>query len=100
MLLHMIGKVAFNTTSTYLSAPLPVRKGKNHAWRKSKLSAVWKNGSAPKVIIADRELALIAAIAQVLPESSNLLCIRHINKNIDANCKMLYTAQENLDEFL
>ena len=78
--LHIIGLTAFNTTFTVGFYFLDIKKMENYLWAMSKLSTVWENGSAPKVIVADPELALMEAIEQVFPSSSNFLCIWHINK--------------------
>nr|CCA23556.1 Pc21g00130 putative [Albugo laibachii Nc14] len=87
-LLHIIGITAFNTTLTVGFCFLAMEKVENY---------LWEIGSAPKVIVADPELALMEAIEQVFPSSSNFLCIWHINKNILANCEQYYANQENLD---
>ena len=76
---------AFNTTFTVGFCFLDGELVGEYAWAISKLTTRWKNGSAPNVIVTDRELALMAAIAQVFPSSANLLCIWHLNKNIVAN---------------
>lgn len=99
-LLYIIGMTPFNTTLTVGFCFLDGEKVEKNAWAMSKVSTVWKNGSAPQVIVTDREVALMAAIAHVFPSSSNLLCIWHINKKIVANCKKHYTAQKTFDEFL
>ena len=41
---------------------------------------------SPTVIVSDRELALMNAIAHIFPDAVNLLCSWHINKNIVAKC--------------
>ena len=74
-LVHIIGMTAFNTTFTVGFYFLDMEKMENYLWEMSKLSTVWENGSAPKVIVTDRELAIMKAIEQVFPSSSNLLCI-------------------------
>ncbi|KAH1207862.1 Protein FAR1-RELATED SEQUENCE 5 [Glycine max] len=41
------------------------------------------------VIVTDRDLALMNAVKTVFPESTNLLCRFHIDKNVKAKCKSL-----------
>ncbi|XP_052730513.1 uncharacterized protein LOC108324532 [Vigna angularis] len=48
----------------------------------------------PKVIVIDRDLALMNAIANVFPESYQMLCRFHILKNVKAKCKMLVHSTE------
>ncbi|XP_057424437.1 protein FAR1-RELATED SEQUENCE 5-like [Lotus japonicus] len=43
----------------------------------------------PQVIVTDRDLALLSAVKQCLPNCTNLLCRFHINKNVEAKCKVL-----------
>ena len=39
------------------------------------------------VIVTDRDLALMNVVKIVFPESTNLLCRFHIDKNVKANVK-------------
>jgi len=50
----------------------------------------------PKVIVCDRDLALMNAINIMFPKATNLLCRFHINKNVKAKCKMLVDCIESL----
>jgi len=43
----------------------------------------------PKVIVCDRDLALMNDINIMFPKATNSLCRFHINKNVKAKCKML-----------
>ncbi|KAL7252612.1 hypothetical protein ACSBR1_007225 [Camellia fascicularis] len=54
----------------------------------------------PSVSVSDRELALMNAIQVVFPTTTNLLCVWHIEKNILANCKSYFEAQEDWSTFL
>ena len=38
-------------------------------------------------VVVDRELALIAGIKAALPQATVLICLWHINKNVQANSK-------------
>nr|CCA22227.1 Pc21g00130 putative [Albugo laibachii Nc14] len=99
-LLHIIGMTAFNTTFIVGFCFLAMEKLENYLWAMSKLSTVWENGSAPKVIVKYRELAYMKATEQIFPSSSNFTCLWHINKNILANCKQYYANQEDFDAFM
>jgi len=50
--------------------------------------------SYPKVVVSDRDIALMNAINVVFPKASNLLCRFHIDKNVKAKCKMIVHPKE------
>ncbi|KAL5184722.1 Protein FAR1-RELATED SEQUENCE 6 [Glycine soja] len=52
-----------------------------------------------RVIVTDRELALMNAVKIVFPECTNLLCRFHIDKNVKAKCKSLI-GQKNAWEYV
>ncbi|CAG8768418.1 23976_t:CDS:2 [Cetraspora pellucida] len=54
----------------------------------------------PKVIVTDRELALMHALEHTFPDSKNLLCIWHIEKNILTKCKSHFCTEEEWVAFL
>jgi hypothetical protein len=69
-------------------------KGKtepNYSWALEKFKHI--NKISPKVIVTDRELALMNSLDKVFPGCQNLLCIWHINKNIVAKCKPIITPK-------
>ena len=41
------------------------------------------------VIVTNRDLALMNVVKTIFPESTNLLCRFHIDKNVKAKCKTL-----------
>jgi len=43
----------------------------------------------PKVIVSDRNIALMNAIAIVFPKACNILCQFHIDKNVKTKWKMI-----------
>nr|CCA21105.1 Pc21g00130 putative [Albugo laibachii Nc14] len=61
-LLQIIGMTAFSTTFTVCFCSLAMEKLENYLWAILTLPTVWENGSAPKLIVTDRELALMKAI--------------------------------------
>ena len=42
----------------------------------------------PKVVVTDRDTALINVVAKVLPKTNHVLCYFHIEKNVKARCIM------------
>ncbi len=55
--------------------------------------------SNPTAIITDRELSLMNALTEVFPDSKNLICIWHIEKNLLSNVKKHFDT-ENWNRFL
>ncbi|KAH1253759.1 Protein FAR1-RELATED SEQUENCE 5 [Glycine max] len=51
----------------------------------------------PRVIVTDRDQALMNAVKDVFPKCTNLLCSFHINKNVKAKCKSLITQKNAWD---
>ena len=98
--LHIIGMTAFNTMFKLGVCVLAMQRFENYMWAMSKLSKVWENGSVQNVIVTDRELALLNAIHQIFPLSTNILCIWHINKNIIVYYKKYDEGQETFDAFM
>ncbi|XP_027940169.1 uncharacterized protein LOC114194244 [Vigna unguiculata] len=54
----------------------------------------------PQVIVTDRDLALMNAVGIVFPECYHLLCRFHIQKNVQAKCKMLVNSVDAWDVVL
>jgi len=48
-----------------------------------------------KVVVSEKDLALINSINIIFPGTSNLLCQFHINKNVKAKCKMLVDSMQD-----
>jgi len=57
-----------------------------------KLKGLFVTDDHRKVIICDKDLALMNAISIVFPKVHNLLCRFHINKNVKAKCIMLVNS--------
>src|SRR5947209_2835320 len=56
--------------------------------------------SPSKVIVLDRELALIKALKAVFPESTIIVCVWHIKQKILAKCKEVHLNDEIKDDFM
>jgi len=52
---------------------------------------------SPQVIVSDKDLALMNAIGSVFPDCYHLLCRFHIQKNVQAKCKMLVNSVDAWD---
>ncbi|KAL5165065.1 putative protein FAR1-RELATED SEQUENCE 10 [Glycine soja] len=78
--------MAFSTGFAYLEA----KHVNNIVWALERFRGLFlRNDRLPVVIVTDRDLALMNAVKTVFPESTNLLCKFHIDKNVKAKCKSL-----------
>jgi MULE transposase domain len=59
----------------------------DYSWGLTCIAGLFDGIVPPKVIVTDRELALMNAIKTILPTTSSILCVWHINKNVLANYK-------------
>ena len=65
----------------------------NYTWALTILKSVLDDSAVPRVILSDRDLALINAIKRAFPNAKHLLCRWHINKNVIAKCKKLFATK-------
>jgi len=56
--------------------------------------------SHTKVVVSDKDIALMNAINVVFPEATHLLCRFHIDKNVKAKCKMIIHPKEACDQVM
>ena len=54
------------------------------------LRSIWHPERMPKVFITNRDKALRNVIATVFPDAASHLCVWHIKKNIETNCKQAF----------
>jgi len=100
-LLTIVGQTSIGTTFHVGFAFLESERPEDYAWVLKHL----KDASGalglpdPDVIVTDRDLALMQAIEEVFPNTSALLCIWHVNKNVLKNCKASFTTEEEWMEF-
>jgi histone-lysine N-methyltransferase SETD2 len=89
-LLNIVGITATYNSFSAGFAFLCEEIEETHSWWLQKYKDITKISS--KVIVPDRELALMNSIEKVFPSTQNLLCIWYINKSIAAKCKPLVSA--------
>jgi hypothetical protein len=80
------GITGVNTTFIVAMAFLKQERECDYSWVLDKLSSSAANFPAPGVVVTDRDLALMNALAHSFPDSKHLLCRWHIRKNIEARC--------------
>lgn len=92
-LLNICGVTNMNKTFTIAAAFLDNETEDQYSWViETLITMINRHGiRLPKVIITDRELALIKAIQHPqLQFSTSFLCRWHINKNVLAKCKPMF----------
>ncbi|XP_052734171.1 PKS-NRPS hybrid synthetase cheA-like [Vigna angularis] len=91
LLVDMTKRLTFSAAFAFLST----ERQSNFTWALEKLKGLFLTSEGgPKVIVTDRDLALMNAISSVFPESYQMLCRFHILKNVKAKCKMLVHSTE------
>ncbi|KAJ3705596.1 hypothetical protein LUZ61_009301 [Rhynchospora tenuis] len=98
-LLNIIGMTSFNTSFFSAFVFLKRERTEDYIWALRMFKETLGEVNQPLVVITDRELALINAIQDVFPSTTNILCIWHINKNILAKCKMYFQTKEDWETF-
>jgi hypothetical protein len=97
-LLHFIGIDCFNRS--FSAGFMLMSKEDNSEYKRALESFRDCFGVNPSVFVTDNEEALKNAISIVFPESDNLLCIWHMNKNILKNCLNYFNSRAEFDEFM
>ncbi|KAH1193369.1 PKS-NRPS hybrid synthetase [Glycine max] len=89
-LLDFVGMTPTAMTFSAGFAYLEAERVNNIVWALERFRGLFlRNDRLPLVIVTDRDLALMNAVKTVFPESTNLLCRFHIDKNVKAKCKSL-----------
>ena len=96
-LLDIVG--ATNNNDTFFVAGVFLRSetAEDYLWAMRALSQLIN--FQPRVIVTDRELALINALELIWPNARLFLCRWHINKNVLANCKQLFPNNDHWEAF-
>ena len=94
----MVGVTSTDITYSIAFAYVESERSDNYVWVLSCLKhlIVSENGQ-PKVFVSDRDLALMNALNEVFPQSKHLLCQFHIDKNVQAKCKVLVHKKDCWD---
>ncbi|KAH1212597.1 Protein FAR1-RELATED SEQUENCE 5 [Glycine max] len=96
-LLDFVGVTPTAMTFSAGFAYLEAERVNNIVWALERFRGLFLiHDRLPLVIVTDRDLALMNAVKTVFPESTNLLCRFHIDKNVKAKCKSLI-GEKNAD---
>ncbi|KAK1410096.1 hypothetical protein QVD17_36629 [Tagetes erecta] len=84
---QVVGMTSTNQSFAVAHAFISNEKTENYAWVLRRLSDMLEKNMQPRVIVTDRELALMSACKQIFPNAHRYLCRFHIQQNILRNCK-------------
>ncbi|WP_375449254.1 transposase [uncultured Nostoc sp.] len=91
-LLSVVGTTCLNTTFYAAFGFLLQERTKDFTWFLGIFQTLYRRLDLedPKVIVIDRDAALMAAIREIFPYTTNLLCLWHINKCVQAEWKPVF----------
>ncbi|GAU48660.1 hypothetical protein TSUD_189150 [Trifolium subterraneum] len=94
-LFEIVGFTSTERTYNVGFAWLTNEKEDNFIWALQQLWSLVRNeGSLPKVILTDRDTALMNAVGQVFPKSAAMVCRVHVQKNVGSKIKDLLKVRE------
>nr|XP_043615908.1 protein FAR1-RELATED SEQUENCE 5-like [Erigeron canadensis] len=86
-LVEIVGVTSTSRTFNYAYVFIINEQEANYRWVLQSLKCTLVEGFAIRVVLTDRELALMRALKVVRPESKQLLCRFHIWQNINKHCE-------------
>ncbi|XP_076958902.1 uncharacterized protein LOC143634796 [Bidens hawaiensis] len=84
---QIVGVTSTNKTFSIAFAFMQNEKIESYTWVLNCLKLTLDKCMHPRVILTDRELALVNACKEVFPNATQLLCRWHISRNIFKNCR-------------
>jgi len=86
-LFEIVGVTSTKMTYSVGFAFLSFERENNFIWRLEMLvGLLTSKRNMPKVIVTDRDPALMKAVAEVLPKTDHVLCYFHIEKSVNSKC--------------
>ncbi|KAJ9543670.1 hypothetical protein OSB04_023377 [Centaurea solstitialis] len=98
-LLEIVGVTSTNLTFCIAFVFMHKEKEPNYTWALNCLKKTMDGCPSPRVIVTDRELALMKACNNVFPDAKRLLCRWHINQSIFKKCRPSITSHKSWDLF-
>ena len=86
-LLEIVGVTSTNKTFSMAYSFLSSEQGHNFRWVLQRVKDVIDERYYPRVIVTDRDLALVGACEAEFPDAHHLLCRWHIQQNLAKFCK-------------
>ncbi|XP_057432380.1 uncharacterized protein LOC130725144 [Lotus japonicus] len=98
-LLEMVGMTSVGFTHTIGFGYMCNEREPEVTWALQKLRGlILREEDMPKVMVTDRETALMNTVEATFPTSTHLLCQFHIAKCVKANCKLAIQLKEVWDD--
>nr|GMD82055.1 protein FAR1-RELATED SEQUENCE 5-like [Ipomoea batatas] len=94
-LVEMVGVTSTNMTFCIAFVFIHKENESNYNWALNCLKATIEGCITPRVIVTDRELALMKACKNVYPEAKGLLCRWHIYRSILRKCRSSITSSHH-----
>ncbi|XP_026450699.1 protein FAR1-RELATED SEQUENCE 5-like [Papaver somniferum] len=86
-ILNFVGKTSTKSTFTVVFCFLKDETKESYMWELKKMKLLYQEGYTPRVLITDKEQALMWAIPRVFLYARHHLCTFHIWNNVQTNCK-------------
>ncbi|XP_022032595.1 uncharacterized protein LOC110933694 [Helianthus annuus] len=88
--IQIVGMTPTNKSFIIAHAVVSKERGDNFVWVLKRVKSMLDECMEPRVILTDRDLALMGACAKVFPDASRLLCRWHIQQNVMKHCKGVF----------
>jgi hypothetical protein len=88
-LFELVGETSTEETFNIGFAFMSNEKEENFTWVLQQCICLLRNKLKPKVVVTDRDAALMSAVATVFPDSAHMVCTFHVKKNMSEKCKLL-----------
>ncbi|KAK9067756.1 hypothetical protein SSX86_011867 [Deinandra increscens subsp. villosa] len=88
---QMIGVTSTGNSFLIASAFITYEREDNYTWVLERLKEILEGCYMPRVILTDKDLALVNACGKVFPDASRQLCRWHIQENIFTNCRQKFS---------
>ena len=94
---HMVSQTSTGSPFTVALAFISREITESYIWALECVRKFYRDKEIPNVIIMDAEIALTNAVAYVFPATRHILCLWHISKNVQANCKPSFIKKMSVD---
>jgi histone-lysine N-methyltransferase SETD2 len=93
-LVQVVGMTSTNQSFAVAHAVISAERVDNYVWLLEMIKSMLRDCMEPRVIITDRELALMNACDLVFPSAHKYLCRFHIAQNINRNSKKKFNGKQ------
>ena len=91
---QIVGVTSTHKTFSVAHAFISKEREENFVWVLQNLKDTLQQCMEPRVIVTDRELALINACRRIFPSAAQLLCRWHIFENISKHCRPSFSQSD------